>query len=248
VFEIKEREGRALTPQEWSRTFALVEAIDQIDNIFRRRAERQRRIAKQPSVIAARPRRPVRRALLPRRARTRRASAPLVARTRTRRGAGTRASPKKAAGDPDPAPTPTSEPPDPALAPGAEGALEGILADHEPPWIVPPAATAIARLAGTDTELWGLLAPRDRREIIARINFGLSRADSQWIAELLQQASHRDGWHWPIVGQLWLTDQVPTGGCLVRYCDPRTGRNRGPWCVLYVTASFAARLPPEGSA
>ena len=90
--------------------------------------------------------------------------------------------------------------------------------------------------------------PRDRREIIARINFGLSRADSQWIAELLQQASHRDGWHWPIVGQLWLTDQVPTGGCLVRYCDPRTGRNRGPWCVLYVTASFAARLPPEGSA
>jgi hypothetical protein len=199
----KKREGRKMTAAENERFYALMDLIVDLDNILDIRAERRRQadikagkpVPPRPETIVVRrigpPLRKQRRTCRKPRARIRRA-APLVARTRTRRGEEARASPRKAAADP--------EPPGPPLSLEAEGASEGILADdHVPPWIAPPAATAIARLAHCD--LWAWLRPQDRREIIARINFGLSRADSQWIAELLQQASHLDGWHWPILGE-----------------------------------------------
>jgi hypothetical protein len=238
IFGIPRREGRAISSKEYHRAFELIDASDLIANILARHAKRQRRIAgspppPQPPVIAARPR-PVKRALLPGESASgghRRRSPPALS---------------AALGLRQERPPPTPNPRTLRFRWGQKVPPKAFSPITIPCGPRQPPATAIARLARCD--LWAWLPPHHRREIIARAAAGLSRADCDRIAELLQRASHAAGWHWPIM-PLWLSDDVPPLGCVVRYRDPRTGHNRGPWCVLHVTASFAARLlPSEGSA
>ena len=196
-FGIRQREGRSLTKQEYRRVFHLIKASHLIEGILDRHAKRQRRIAgsppPQPPVIAARPR-PVKRALLPRRARIRRTSAPLVA--RTRRGEGARTSSAKEGGagaDPDPAPTP----PGPPLSLGGEG---------DP-------ARILGRFART--RAWSLLTPAERRQIVALINGGLTPQAKASIDGVFQQSAINHANH-PGVGELFFWVPFPTRGLLIR--------------------------------
>jgi hypothetical protein len=200
LFEIGRREGRSMTEQEWTRSFEVVEASNLITGILARRAERQRRVAGSPPpipAVAARPRRPVQRALLPRRTRVRRrTAAPLATRTRGRRGEGARrAAPAKEGGDPDPAPKSIS-PVRPPL-PEAEG---------DP-----------ARILGrfVRARAWALLSPTERRQIVALINHGLTPGAKAAIDHVFARAAIARGEH-PGCGESFFAFPVPTRSVLTR--------------------------------
>jgi hypothetical protein len=188
IFGIPRREGRAISSKEYRRVFDLIDACHLIEGILDRHAKRQRRIAgspppPQPPVIAARPR-PVKRALLPRRVRIRRTSAPLA--TRARRGA--RASPRKAAADPDP-------PGPPPLS--AEG---------------DPVPRILGRLSRSAA--WERLPPGEREWVGQFLALGLSPQTRAAVADVFAAADHSEGER--TIGPLWLGPELPVGGILIR--------------------------------
>jgi hypothetical protein len=225
LFEVRQREGRGLSEQEYRRAFEVVEASNLIANILARHAKRQQRIAgappppPRPPVIAARPRRPVRRTLPRRRIRVRRTAAPLATRTRGRRGEGARrAAPAKEGGGADP------EPPGPALAPGVEG---------DP---VPRILNRLARSAA-----WARLPLGEQQWIRQFLSLGLSAQSRAAVADVFAAADHSKGEH--EVGPLWLGPELPVGGLLVR-------DHLGLWRILWITEVLdgAPTQPAEGSA